>query len=47
MDGVTWTTLAGVPQFSQGTGLASYTANNTVDFGDVMAKYVKLTIDKN
>ncbi|MCX5647365.1 MAG: discoidin domain-containing protein [Phycisphaerae bacterium] len=47
VDGVTWTTLAGVPQFAQGTGLPGYAANTTVSFGGVMAKYVKLTINKN
>ena len=47
VDGVTWTTLAGAPQFGQGTGAAGYAANTTVDFGGAMAKYVKLTIDKN
>ena len=47
VDGATWTALAGVPQFAQGTGLAGYAANTTVDFGGIMAKYVKLTINKN
>jgi hypothetical protein len=44
VDGVTWTTLAGVPQFSQATGSATYAANTTVNFGGIAAKYVKLTI---
>ena len=44
-DGVAWTTLAGVPAFAQATGAASYTHNTTVDFGGVLAKYVKLTIN--
>ena len=47
VDGVTWTALAGVPPFAQGTGLAGYAANTTVSFGGVMAKYVKLTINKS
>jgi hypothetical protein len=47
VDGVTWTTLAGVPPFAQGTALPTYTANTTVTFGGVTAKYVKLTINKN
>jgi hypothetical protein len=47
VDGVQWTMLAGVPQFAQGTGMAAYAANTTVGFGGVMAKYVRLTIDKN
>jgi len=47
VDGVTWTTLAGVPLFAQGTGLETYAANTTVSFGGVSAKYVKLTINKS
>ncbi|MCX5645798.1 MAG: discoidin domain-containing protein [Phycisphaerae bacterium] len=47
VDGVQWTKLTGVPQFAQGTGMAAYAANTTVGFGGVMAKYVRLTIDKN
>ena len=46
-DGVTWMTLDGVPEFAQGTGMPTYTANTTVDLGGVMARYVKLTIDQN
>jgi len=47
VDGVTWTTLAGVPQFVQGPGSPGYAANNTVNFNGAMAKYVKLTVNKN
>ena len=47
VDGVTWTTLAGVPEFVKATGMTGYAANNTVNFGGVTAKYVKLTINKN
>ena len=47
VDGATWTTLADVPQFVKGTGSTGYAANNTVNFGGVAAKYVKLTINKN
>jgi len=47
VDGVTWTKLAGAPQFSQAPGVAGYAANTTVDFAGAMAKYVKLTIDKS
>ena len=43
-DGTTWTALAGVHQLAQGTGLADYTANTSVDFGGAVAKYVKLTM---
>ncbi|MCX5644748.1 MAG: discoidin domain-containing protein [Phycisphaerae bacterium] len=47
VDGATWTALADVPPFSQGTGLPDYAANTTVSFGGVMAKSVKLTINQN
>jgi hypothetical protein len=44
VDGSTWTEIQGVPQFAQATGLATYAANTTVNFGGVSAQYVKLTI---
>ena len=43
----TWTALAGVPEFAQATGEPNYGHNTTVDFGGVLAKYVKLTIQSN
>jgi hypothetical protein len=46
-DGEVWTALENVPEFAQGTGQTTYTANTIVDFGEVMAKYVKLTINDN
>jgi hypothetical protein len=46
-DGQTWAQLDGVPEFGRATGSATYTANTTVDFGGVMAQYVKLTINTN
>ncbi len=46
-DGETWTVLEGVPQFAQATCSDTYTANTTVPFGGIMAKYVKLTINAN
>ncbi|MEN6427633.1 MAG: LamG-like jellyroll fold domain-containing protein, partial [Phycisphaerales bacterium] len=46
-DGENWTALENVPQFAQGTGKPTYTANTVVDFGEVMAKHVKLTINDN
>jgi hypothetical protein len=45
LDGSTWTTLAGVPEFARGTGGATYTHNTTVPFGGIFARYVKLTIN--
>ncbi|MEN6428227.1 MAG: LamG-like jellyroll fold domain-containing protein [Phycisphaerales bacterium] len=46
-DGETWVPLANVPQFAQGTGKTTYTANTTINFSDVLAKYVRLTISDN
>jgi len=47
LDGTTWTALADVPEFADGTGEPNYTHNTTVDFGGVQAKVVKLTIHSN
>jgi len=47
IDGATWTTLEGVPQFARATGMPTYTANTVVQFGGVMAKFVRLTITTN
>ncbi len=44
-DGENWVQLENVPEFAQGTGLATYTANTTVDFGGAVAKHVRLTIN--
>ncbi len=46
-DGATWTTLTGVPAFARAPGAAGYAHNTTVDFGGVVAQYVKLTINAN
>jgi len=46
-DGETWTALENVPEFAQGTGKATYTANTIVDLGEVMAKHVRLTVNDN
>ncbi len=47
LDGATWTALAGVPEFNQATGDASYTHSTVVDFGGVVAKYVRLNVVSN
>jgi hypothetical protein len=47
IDGVTWTTLNPAAQITQATGLSTYAANTTLEFGDVAAKYVRLTIIDN
>jgi hypothetical protein len=46
-DGVTWTPVADVPEFSRAPGAPDYAANTTVNFGGIEAKYVKLTIESN
>jgi hypothetical protein len=46
-DGTTWTTLEGSPEFARADGAPTYVANTTVEFGGVMAKFVKLTINSN
>jgi len=46
-DGETWAQLENVPQFAQGTGAATYTANTVVDLGEVMAKHIRLNISDN
>ncbi|NLH44088.1 MAG: hypothetical protein GX448_19800, partial [Planctomycetes bacterium] len=46
-DGVTWTTLEGPHEFARASGTPTYTANTIVSFGDVTAKFVKLTINSN
>jgi hypothetical protein len=47
IDGQAWAALEGVPEFTQATGTPTYTANTTVDFGGVEARFVKLTINAN
>jgi len=44
-DGETWTSLEDVPQFAQGTGKATYTANTILRFDGITARYVKLTVN--
>ncbi|MEN6424223.1 MAG: discoidin domain-containing protein, partial [Phycisphaerales bacterium] len=44
-DGETWTALENVPEFAQGTAKATYTANNIIDLGGVLAKCVRLTVN--
>jgi len=46
-DGATWAQLEGVREFAQATGAPAYASNTTVDFGGVMAQFVKLTINSN
>ncbi len=44
-DGSTWTPLAGVPVFTRASGSPDYVHDTVVNFGGVLAKYVKLTIN--
>ncbi len=43
MDGETWTSVQGIESFGKATGLATYTANTTVDFNGAVARFVKIT----
>ncbi len=45
-DGTTWTTV-GDFEFAEAPGLASYTADTTVNFGGAAVKAVKLTVKSN
>ncbi len=44
LDGTNWTALGDV-EFAKPTAKATYTANTTVSFGGVAAKYVRLTVN--
>ena len=47
LDGTAWTTLGTTQEFARAPGVATYTANTTVDFAGVTAKYVRITIASN
>ena len=44
-DGIAWAQLDNVPQFAQATGQADYIHNTTVDFGGVLARFVRITVN--
>ncbi len=46
-DGVSWIPLTGVPVFEQAPGTPDYTRNTTVNFGDVVARKVRITAKSN
>jgi len=46
-NGTDWTELDDVPEFARATGGTDYTHDTTVEFGDVLAKYVKITANSN
>ena len=45
VDGAEWSVVEGATLFNQAPGSPDYTANTTVDFGGVLAKLVKITIN--
>ena len=45
-DGVEWTPLGDI-EFARATAKSTYVANTTVDLSDVVAKYVRFTINSN
>jgi hypothetical protein len=47
VDGVNWTTLGTTHEFAKAPGTSGYAHNTIVDFGDVAAKYVKITPNSN
>lgn len=46
-DGANFETLGTTHQFARASGKAGYAPNTVVDFGDVAAQYVKLTVQSN
>ncbi len=47
LDAVAWTSLGGNQEFERASGKTDYTSNTTLDFGDVAAKYVRITALSN
>jgi hypothetical protein len=47
LDGVNYTTLGTTHEFTRAPGEDGYEHNTTIDFDDVQAKYVKLTVNTN
>jgi len=47
IDGANWTTLGTTHEFARAPGTPGYAANTTVDFGGMVAKYVKITANSN
>jgi hypothetical protein len=47
LDGMSWAQLGGVTEFARAPGSANYVHNTTVNFGGVMAKYVRITVLSN
>ena len=47
LDGAAWTTLGTTHEFARAPGVAGYASNTTIEFGNVAAKYVKITANSN
>jgi len=47
LDDSSWTQLDNVPDFNQATGSDDYTYNTTLNFDDLVAKYVRITANSN
>ena len=47
IDGANWTTLGTTHEFARALGTPGYATNTTVDFGGMVAKYVKITANSN
>ncbi len=47
VDGTNWATLGTTHEFAQGSGVAGYAPNTTVDLGGVAARYVRITVNSN
>jgi len=45
LDGMDWLVLDGGAELAQAPGAADYVANTVIDFGGVMAQYVKITVN--
>jgi hypothetical protein len=47
LDDSSWMRLDNVPDFNQAAGSDNYTHNTTIDFEDIIAKYVRITANSN
>jgi hypothetical protein len=47
VDGQTWIELTNVPEFAEGTGANGYEYNTVVDFNEITAQSVRLTVNSN
>jgi len=45
LDGAEWVVLEDTTQLNQAPGAADYAANTTIDFGGVMAQFVRITVN--